>query len=269
MKRLIVCDIDNTLLPSGGTISEHTLSVLSGLDKDTGFSIATGRSFHVVRKFVKDFNLTIPVITSNGAQLYDYDQERSVFEQLIPSRSVKRLLTKLLTEGYDFVAYSDKGIYYREGSGHLAFFHNYNRSVPAELRATLIPLNEEDLGQNSLIITKILVYFPSEKLIRDLRRWASLEVTSSMPHVIDIMAKGATKGAAVVALAEYLQVPLTSVYCFGDNENDVSMFTCGAIGIAMGNASDSVKEAASLVTKSCAEDGVAWAIRNLLPEIGS
>ncbi|MBO4495959.1 MAG: HAD family hydrolase [Clostridiales bacterium] len=266
MKRLIVCDIDNTLLPSGGKISDHTLEVLAGLDKDTGFSIATGRSFHVVRKFVRDFGLTIPVITSNGAQLYDYGNECSVFSHLIPTRSAKLLVKKLIGLGFDFVAYADKGVYFREGSEHLAFFHNYNKSVPAKLRAPMLILDEKHLENNSWNITKILVYFPSQELIRSLKRWKSLEVTSSMPHVIDIMARGATKGAAVVALAKHMGVPLSKVYCFGDNENDVSMFTCGAIGIAMGNASESVQKQAAMVTKSCLDDGVAWAITNqILP----
>ncbi|MBR2751547.1 MAG: HAD family hydrolase [Clostridiales bacterium] len=268
MKRLIVCDIDNTLLPAGGKISDTTAKVLSELDSDTGFSIATGRSFHVVRKFVRDFDLNVPVITSNGAQLYDYQNERSVFASLIPVRSAKRLVSKLIRLGYDFVAYADRGIYYRTGSSHLAFFNDYNRSVPPDLRAVMLPLDEEYLDQNSWNITKILVYSPSSELIRDLKRWKSLEITSSMNHVIDIMASGATKGAAVVALAKYLNVPLSQVYCFGDNENDVSMFTCGAIGIAMGNASESVQKQAAMVTRTCLEDGVAWAITNLILRSG-
>ncbi len=264
LNRLIVCDIDNTLLPAGGSISKTTLQALADLDPDTGFSIATGRSYHVVRKFVADFHLTLPVITSNGAQLYDYENERSVFEHLIPINSSRRLIARLLRDGFDFVAYSDIGIYHRPESEHLAFFHNYNHSVPEALRANMIPLQEEDLSGFSWNITKILVYFPTPELICDLCKWKSLEVTSSMPHVIDIMASGATKGAAVVALSEHLHIPLSQVYCFGDNENDVSMFTCGAVGIAMGNATDEVKAKASFVTKSCVEDGVAWAIKKNL-----
>ena len=92
----------------------------------------------------------------------------------------------------------------------------------------------------------------------------NLEVTASMSSVIDIMAKGSTKGNAVVALAEHLNVPLSDVYCFGDNDNDVSMFTCGAVGIAMGNATEEAKSKASIITRNCKDDGVAYAIRHLL-----
>ncbi len=264
MRKLIVCDIDNTLLPAGGRISDVTAEALATLDEDTGFTIATGRSFHVVRKFVDDLHLTLPVITSNGAQLYDYANEVSLYETLISPQTIQVLFKKLIEEGFDFVAYADKGIYFRPQSEHLAFFQNYNASVAPELRAPMLPLDEDSLSGVSEKITKVLVYFPTKSLITELQTWEDLEITASMNHVIDIMARNSTKGNAVVALARHLGIPLSSVYCFGDGENDVSMFTCGAVGVAMGNASDSVKKKAQVVTLPCLEDGVAYAIKNLL-----
>lgn len=264
MERLIICDIDNTLLPAGGVISSETRQVLRELGPDTGFSIATGRSFHVVRKFVEDLELRLPIITSNGAQVYDYQQETSVYEHCMAPKVTHALISRLLEDGFDFVAYADVGIYFRPESAHLAFFHNYNNSVRPALRAPMLPLEETDLSVLSDHITKILVYFPSEKLTADLRALPELEVTSSMPHVIDIMAAHSTKGNAVQALAQHLGVALDHVYCFGDSENDISMFTCGAVGIAMGNADEKTKSYAAKVTRNCKDDGVAWAIRHLL-----
>lgn len=264
MQKLIVCDIDNTLLPAGGKISEATLDALASLGEDIGFTIATGRSFHVVRKFVRDLDLHLPVITSNGAQLYNYENDLSLFETLIPEETVLGLFYKLIREGFDFVAYTDKGICFRPESKHLAFFKNYNASVESALRAPMLPLDASRIQDSYSATTKILVYYPTEDLIRSVSAREDLEITSSMPHVIDIMAKDSTKGNAVVALANHLSLPLSSVYCFGDGDNDVSMFTCGAVGVAMGNASDSVKEKAQIVTRSCLDDGVAYAIRNLI-----
>ena len=264
MDRLIVCDIDNTLLPAGGKISEETLSTIRSLPSSTGFTIATGRSFHVVRKFVEEFSLSAPVITSNGAQVYDYEQNCPIYENSFPDDVASDLMGTLISRGFDFVAYGKDGIFYRPRSTHMDFFLNYNESVRPEIRAPLIPLNEKDLSSVPKALTKVLVYFPTSDLTKSLSSEKDLEVTSSMPHVIDIMAKGSTKGNAVVALAEYLQVPLSSVYCFGDNENDISMFTCGAVGVAMGNASEETKKYASIVTRNCKDAGVAYAIRHLL-----
>ena len=264
MDRLIVCDIDNTLLPAGGQISDATLSAISDLPAGTGFSIATGRSFHVVRKFVEDLSLRLPVITSNGAQVYDYQNELSIYESCLAPKVSRDLISRLLSEDYDFVAYADVGIYFRPKSNHLAFFRNYNDSVRPELRAPMVPLHEQDLSTLSERITKVLVYSPAKALTESLKLIPELEITASMPQVIDIMASGSTKGNAVRALASHLGVDLSSVYCFGDNENDISMFTCGAVGIAMGNASEETKSYASIVTRNCKDDGVAYAIRHLL-----
>ena len=264
LKRLIICDIDNTLLPAGGVISDVTRETLAGLDSDTGFSIATGRSFHVVRKFVEDLGLRLPVITSNGAQVYDYEAGRPIYESCFTDDSATFVISTLLSEGFDFVAYGKDGIFHRPDSTHMAFFLNYNSSVREEIRAPLIPLSEEEPGFVPKDLTKILVYFPTEALRRRLLSHPDLEVTASMHGVIDIMAKGSTKGNAVVALASHLQVPLHKVYCFGDNDNDISMFTCGAVGIAMGNATEETKKHAAIITRTCKDDGVAYAIRHLL-----
>ncbi|WP_079989127.1 HAD family hydrolase [Collinsella ihumii] len=50
---------------------------------------------------------------------------------------------------------------------------------------------------------------------------------------------------------------------FGDGGNDISMFRCVGTSVAMGNASDEVKAAASHVTPHVDEDGIARACRDL------
>ena len=264
LDRLIVCDIDNTLLPVGGKISDVTLSTIRDLPSSTGFTIATGRSFHVVRKFVEDFSLSAPVITSNGAQVYDYEKNTPVYENCFSDDVVTDLMETFISGSFDFVAYGKDGIFFRPGSAHMAFFNNYNTSVREEIRAPLLPLNEEDFSHVPEKLTKILVYEPTEALVQVLSAQKTLEVTSSMHKVIDIMPRGCTKGNAVTALASYLHVPMENVFCFGDGDNDISMFTCGAVGIAMGNASDKAKSCASIITRNCKDDGVAYAIRHLI-----
>jgi len=178
--------------------------------------------------------------------------------------TVEDALHILLRDARPLVAYGKDGIFYRPDSAHMAFFNNYNASVRKEIRAPLIPLNEKDLSDTPEKLTKILVYEPADDLIQELSAKKALEVTSSMHSVIDIMPEGSTKGNAVVALASYLHVPMENVFCFGDGDNDISMFTCGAVGVAMGNASEKAKSFASIITRNCKDDGVAYAIRHLI-----
>lgn len=65
-----------------------------------------------------------------------------------------------------------------------------------------------------------------------------------------------TKGTAVRYLSDRLGISIEDTIAIGDSENDLEMLYAAGIGIAMGNASDYVKEAADDVTKSVTEDGV-------------
>ena len=83
-----------------------------------------------------------------------------------------------------------------------------------------------------------------------------------MYNNLEINAEEATKGNALLWLADYLGIPREETMAFGDGENDISMLKAAGIGVAMGNASDQIKEAADEVTLTNDQDGVAAAIRN-------
>ena len=58
-------------------------------------------------------------------------------------------------------------------------------------------------------------------------------------------------------LAKQLGMDNSQVMSFGDSYNDIEMITESGIGIAMGNACESLKEVADYITLSNDEDGVA------------
>lgn len=82
----------------------------------------------------------------------------------------------------------------------------------------------------------------------------------SQAKYLDLTPPGTDKGHAVRAFAAHYGVPLDEVAVIGDMANDLPMFEVAGLAIAMGNASDAVKQQADFVTLSNAEDGVADAI---------
>ena len=74
---------------------------------------------------------------------------------------------------------------------------------------------------------------------------------------------GVTKGNSLRFLSEKLGIPLENTMACGDTQNDLDMIRTAGIGVAMGNATDDVKQAADFITRSNEEDGVAYAIRTL------
>ncbi|WP_350258933.1 Cof-type HAD-IIB family hydrolase [Scrofimicrobium sp. R131] len=83
------------------------------------------------------------------------------------------------------------------------------------------------------------------------------EIAFSAPQLLEVNARGVSKGLALRALAEHLGLSLERTLSFGDNENDIPLLQTAGVGVAMGNALDSVKAIADRVTTSVDEDGVA------------
>lgn len=91
-------------------------------------------------------------------------------------------------------------------------------------------------------------------------------IVRSSPNFLEILNKDADKGKGVAQMAEYLNIPRENVMCIGDHGNDLAMVKYAGVGVAMGNAEPSIKEAAQFVTTTNQEDGVAVAINKFVFE---
>ena len=90
-------------------------------------------------------------------------------------------------------------------------------------------------------------------------------MTSSDVDVnIELNAKTANKGWAVMELAGRLGIEKAQVMAMGDNHNDIDMLKAVGYPVAMGNAEDEVKALAAHITLSNREEGAAAAILSVL-----
>ena len=129
------------------------------------------------------------------------------------------------------------------------------------------------LRDNNLQIQKITMnfyqgedgtYLDYENVLHMASADERLEVVSGGYHNLEITKKGATKGKGLHILADLLNIPMEQTMACGDTQNDLDIIQAAAIGVAMGNATEEVKQAADFVTLSNEEDGVAYAIRTLV-----
>ena len=82
------------------------------------------------------------------------------------------------------------------------------------------------------------------------------------PAFTDITAKGADKGEGIMAMTKHLGLNPKNTMAFGDGGNDLSMIQAVGVGVAMGNALDSLKQQADYVTTSVDDDGILNALRH-------
>lgn len=80
--------------------------------------------------------------------------------------------------------------------------------------------------------------------------------------VVEVVPKGFGKHVGIKYLCDYLNIDVKDTFAFGDSSNDMDMINFAGVGVAMGNGTDEIKEAADYVTTPMREDGIYNALKH-------
>jgi len=92
----------------------------------------------------------------------------------------------------------------------------------------------------------------------------SLTIVQSADFIIEIIPSSANKGNTIRLLADYFNIKPDQVMAFGDYDNDKEMLMSAGLSIAMGNATDKIKEIAKYTTDTNDNYGIAKAINKFV-----
>lgn len=278
--KCIASDMDGTLLNEDQKISEENRKALEAV-RDMGGQviIATGRSFKEARLVLDEINFNCPIISMNGAAVYDQKGEL-ITSQPISFEELDSAITFLEEAGLYFELYTNHGV----------FSKNPERAIDSLVDIVLSANPEHDredvrrralarieygflfetqdyhalIKEEDMQVFKILVFSlykdQLSQAAQGLARFDGLTITSSGKGNIEINHRGISKGNALEKLLSQYGIPLEETIAIGDNLNDVSMFEKAGLSIAMGNARDDIKRICKDTTLSNKEDGVAHAI---------
>lgn len=265
-KFLLASDMDYTfLLPSGEVSKANREALLELRDNGIAFTFATGRTHFLVSKYVFDLGIEVPVICSNGGEIFDYKKRKSVFSADFSDKKSRELLKLFFENNIDFTAYNSDAVYFSPRSSRLDFFLKYNEGLSEDEKAVLRNFDADILKSEELSgFNKFLMIESPDDFSSQIYNDSELEVVSSAKGFDDVMVKGSTKGNALHALAKHMGIPDSHVFAIGDNDNDYSMFDKPFNGIAMGNATPILFDVAKYVTSSCEEDGFAKACHDFI-----
>lgn len=262
-KRLAAVDIDGTLVTDTKELLPETKADIENfIAADGVFVLATGRPTPGIRRYVEELNLAHLggyVISYNGARTFNLKTNTLLFQKNIPVVCYPRIFDaaealRLPLTGYK----NDVAVTQWANDHYFQMETSINRleiqRVP-ELRA------EFTYETPKFLITGEPDFLgDAEVKLRDMLSDLPLAVFRSEPFFLEITAKGCDKGAAILELAEYLQIQQEETMACGDGFNDVTMLRAVGLGVAMANAQKPAKEAADYITVSNAENGVGKAL---------
>jgi Cof subfamily protein (haloacid dehalogenase superfamily) len=273
--RLIVCDMDGTLLDSGKRISDRTLETLrEARRKGVATTICSGRIHPMLGVYVRRLALDVPFIAANGGVIFDPAGRKVLYEEPLPSDEARLLFDFCGQNGLDYCALGAEGGFFSPGGRCAKRFEDYNRAAEASGIET-IPLRLFGAGHENALRTslyKSLIYRDNERAEAlaegFLKTREALGYVFSDEWVMDVSAAGIDKGRGVSRLAEIMGLEKEEICVFGDYDNDLPMFREAGLAIAMGNACAEAKDSADIVTSGNDDDGVAEAIqRYILPHL--
>lgn len=269
--KLIALDLDGTLLDSQKRLSSRNESVLKECIR-RGIAVVpcTGRIWFGVPEVVRNFPGIRYAITTNGAVIEDVIEHKILDEQKLSCKLTLEILelAKQFHTMYDVYAGG-------KAFGEARFIEHMDeygispilQKMVLETRQ-IVPDVMEQVRMINQPSEKVNYFFGDEeerfKARQALQARGDVIVSSSFSNNLEINAQGATKGEAILRLAKHLGLAPEQTMGFGDGENDVTMIRMAGIGVAMGNALESLKEDADYVTCTNDEDGVAAAIEKLV-----
>ncbi|GAB4289357.1 MAG: Cof-type HAD-IIB family hydrolase [Ignavibacteriaceae bacterium] len=260
--KLIIFDLDGTLLKNDGSIGKQTKRLINLLEeKNVKFSFATGRLHSAIVDYAAELNITTPLISLDGSYIKSYPDDAIVFESFIKERYVLKALSLAQEFVINIALCHADAIFFTEQNSLIPkilykFGAKYTE-VPSYEGLTANVLEIVFAGDNKRAISYIKdrLSFPFSFGIEN-----SFFRSQGLDNIfyLEIRRKGSSKGEGFLRLLKYLKINPYHSAVVGDWYNDLSLFETKAYKVALANAVPEIKRKANLITKGTNdEEGIA------------
>lgn len=262
--RAFAIDLDGTLL-AGESVPQANIDALkTAIAQGVYVIIATARWKEKALEVQDLLGIRNTLIACSGAQVYDPTApagERDVFSARLPEEFTRELFEICNAERCIATITSGDSVRVKlEGEPVASMMGDEMSWVRA------LEVNPDDLPrigaiQGSSACARIKAELQA-KYAGSVNIFDSIGPTGRL--IITITAKVAEKGTALAAACAYLDIQPAEVVAFGDAENDLAMFRYAGAAVAMGQADEDVKAAATFVSLPHEQGGVGHAVLQLL-----
>lgn len=250
MKKAAFFDIDGTIWNSENEIPESTVKAIRGLRENGHLAfLCSGRSRSYIRN-PKLFEIGFDGVVSGCGTMVEYGGE-TVFYKRLDNELVAHTINTVRSYGFRPIL---------EGKDYLYLdreeFDNdyYGKKLRAEMGDHLLSISGEWGKWEISKLSCATEHADREACFAALEEYYDYMIHNS--SVVEMVPKGYHKGTGIARVCELLGMDISDTFAFGDSANDLGMIRAAGTGIAMGNGSEEVKDAADYVTTSMMEDGI-------------
>jgi len=258
--KLVVTDMDGTLLNSKSEVSNHFFYLYEELKKQQiHFVAASGRQYQSIIDKLSSIKNEITIIAENGG-ITKQGEDVLMVNNLSVNNSVKTIETlRKLNDVYIVLCCANTSYIETNDAKFISTFNEYYTNY--KIVEDLTKVTDEPF-------LKIAAYhFESSEAhilpaVQHLEN--EMQVTVSGQHWLDISHEKANKGYALKMLQNKLGITKEQTMVFGDYNNDLEMLKLANYSYAMENAHPNVKKIAKFLTKSNNNQGVEFIIEQLI-----
>ena len=260
--KLIMSDIDGTILDKNHQLDSYLIELMPLLKQcNIAFVLASARSPLGIAPISKELGITdCPIACYNGALI-------SLGDKILSQYSIDKSELLLL---HDFLKKEFPTVSINVYSGKDWLVNTIDEWV--EIEATItgespkVTSLADFIRDEKTLVHKLLLIDNTDTIQKLQKTLSSIDFPQtdfylSKDNYLEVTHNQVSKKQALLELANYYQLPLTSIMTLGDNYNDIPMIETAGLGIAMGNAPRDVKTCAKAVTDSNEQNGVSKAIK--------
>lgn len=251
MKKAVFFDIDGTLWDERMQVPKSTVTAIRKLREGGNYAfICSGRSRATIQAKELLEEIGFDGILAGCGTYIEY-LNQVIYDRILTKEELLETLTVLKQYHMPAVLEGTKYLYADEEAFGEDPYISYLKSVVGE---NFLPMDGKTDG------------YKANKISADFTRGDVCAVKSKLEEkyelifhemkIVEVLPKGFSKASGIGKICEYLKIAHEDTYAFGDSANDLEMLAYVKHGIAMGNATDVVKNTADYVTASVKEDGI-------------
>ena len=281
MYKLVVIDLDGTMLNSYGVVTNETKEVIKKVEKQgVEVVVASGRPIDSIKEIAKEIESKNYFIAGNGAIIYDIKNDEIIYEKTLSKEKVLEIIKICEDNSISYNIYTENEILATSLKYNVLYYHKENLKKE-ESKKTKINLlknmyeyiqNKEDVKFLKITICdeSKAVFNSIIRKIKEIKEIEVLEISHMSRKTIkqgteefeisyyytEISAGDVDKWNAIEFLMEKLKIKREEIMAIGDNLNDRKMIENAGLGVAMGQSTPAILKLADEVTSSNDKEGI-------------